>query len=135
DSAVTDRSSAVRARLRDARGKVSDASVTSAIDAFDASIGSVVGAGGGGGRGGRGRGGAAGTQTTFRSINGELMTPVSLIEEADAEPTSQAMAAIRALQKDFAALEARWAKLRTTDLVSLNAKLKAAGQAPIVIDP
>ena len=35
----------------------------------------------------------------------------------------------------FASLNARWARLRTTDLVALNAKLRAAGQPPIVIEP
>jgi len=135
DSAIVERATEIRAKLSDARGKVSDASVTSAIDAFDASVASVVGAGGGGGRGGRGRGGPASPQTTFRSINGELMTLFSLIEEADAEPTTQAMTAIRAVQKDFASLESRWAKIRTTDLATLNARLKAAGQSAIAIEP
>ena len=63
------------------------------------------------------------------------MTLFSLIEEADAEPTTQATTAIRAVQKDFASLESRWAKIRTTDLATLNARLKAAGQSAIAIEP
>jgi len=45
------------------------------------------------------------------------------------------MTAVRNVQRDFASLNARWARLRTTDLVALNAKLRAAGQQPIVIEP
>ena len=135
DSAIVERATTARTRLRDARAKASDASVTSAIDALDASIGAVVGQGGGGGRGGRGGGGGGGATPTFRSINGELMTLFNLIEDADAEPTTQATAAIRAAQRNFAALEARWTKIRTTDLAALNAKLRSAGQPPITIAP
>jgi hypothetical protein len=133
DSAIVEHATATRARLRDLRGKVSDASLTSAIDAFDASIGAIVGQGGGGGRGGRGGAGAA--QTTFRSINGELMTLFNLLEDADAELTTQAAAAVTSARRDFSALESRWAKIRTTDLAALNARLRAAGQPAIAIDP
>ena len=137
DSALVDRATAVRARLRDARSKVSDGSVTSAIDAFEASIGAVVGQGGGGGRGGGrgGGGGGASATPTLRSITGELMTLFNFLEDADAEPTTQAAAAIRAAQREFVALESRWARIRTTDLAALNAKLRAAGQPPITIEP
>jgi len=125
-----------RTRLREARGRVSEEPLAGAIVAFDQAVVALVGQGGGGGRGGgRGRGGGAGAQTTFRSINGELMTLFSLLEDADGEPTTQAMTAIRGVQREFADLQARWSRLRTTDLAALNAKLRAAGQQPIVIDP
>jgi hypothetical protein len=136
DSVLVERATVARNRLRDARGKVNDPSVTAAIDAFDQAVVAIAGQGAGGGRGGgRGRGGAGTAQTTFRSINGELMTLYSLLEDADGEPTTQAMSAIRAVQRDFADLQARWSRLRTTDLAALNAKLRAAGQQPIAIEP
>jgi hypothetical protein len=137
DSAIVARSDVLRNQLRDARGRSSDAALGGAIDAFDAALVSLVGQGAGGGRGGgRGRGGGApGAQTTFRSINGELLTLLALFEQSDGEPTTQAMTAVRNAQRDFALLTSRWDRLRTTDLVALNAKLRAAGQQTISIEP
>jgi len=136
DSAIVARADAARNQLREARGRSSDL-LGGAIDAFDAALVALVGQGAGGARGGgRGRGGGApGAQTTFRSIDGELLTLLALLEQSDGEPTTQAMTAVRNAQRDFASLTARWARLRTTDLVALNAKLRAAGQQPIVLEP
>ena len=128
----------MRAQLRAARDRANNPSVTEAVNAYDEKLVAVAGQGGGGGRrgggggggGGRGRGGAS-AGPSFASINGELMTLLTLIEDADAEPTTQATAAVRAVQHDFDALWARWTALRTTELAALNAKLKAAGQPAI----
>ena len=65
----------------------------------------------------------------------ELSTVLALVEEADVEPTTQAMAAVRNAQRDFASLVSRWSRLRTTELAALNAKLRAAGQATIGLEP
>ena len=138
DSGVVARADAARNQLREARARSNDAGLGGAIVAFDTALVAIVGQGGGGGGrgGGRGRGGGApGAQPTFRSINAELSTLLTLIEEADAEPTTQAMTAVRTAQRDVASLNARWTRLRTTDLVALNAKLRAAGQQAIVIQP
>ena len=135
DSAIVARADAARNQLREARGR--SARLGGDIDAFDAALVAIVGQGGGGGRGGgrgRGGGGAAG-EPTYRAINAELSTLLALLEQADAEPTTQAMTAVRNAQRDFASLNARWARLRTTELAALNAKLRAAGQQPIVIEP
>jgi hypothetical protein len=127
---------ALRGKLRAARDAANNPSLTEAITAYDERLIALAGQGGGGGRrggggGGRGRGGA-GAQPSFSSINGELMTLLTLIEDADAEPTTQATAAVRTVQRDFDALSARWTAMRTTELTALNAKLKAAGQASII---
>ena len=136
DSGVVEQATRARNQLRDARGRVSDATLGGAIDSFDQALVALVGQGGGGGRGGgRGRGGAPGAQPTFRSIAGELSTLLALVEEADVEPTTQAMAAVRNAQRDFASLVSRWVRLRTTELAALNAKLRAAGQATIALEP
>ena len=60
---------------------------------------------------------------------------LNLIEDADAEPTTTAVAAVAKVEQDFATLTARWTTLRTTDLAALNTKLKAAGQQAIAIAP
>jgi len=140
DSSIVAQAQTLRAQLRAARDRANNPSVTEAINAYDDKLVALAGQGGGGGRrggggggGGRGRGGAP--QPSFSSITGELMSLLALIEDADAEPTTQAVAAVRATQRDFDALVARWTAMRSTELVALNAKLKGAGQPPIAVSP
>ena len=66
-------------------------------------------------------------------MNGELLSMLNLLEDSDAPPTTQAVAAVAATEKEFNALAARWNALRSTDLAALNAKLKAAGQPAIAV--
>ena len=138
DSAVADHARAARDQLRAVRDRAAgNAALTDAIAAFDQQLVAVAGQGGGGrgrGGGGRGRGGAPG-QISFSSINGDLMQLLNLLEDADAEPTTQAVAAVRKTEQDYATLMTRWNTLRTTDLAAMNAKLKAAGQQAITIAP
>jgi hypothetical protein len=135
---VVAQSQAIREQLRAVRDRANNASLTQAITAYEDKLTALAGQGGGGGRrgggGGRGRGGA-GAGPSFSSISGDLLTLLGLLEEADAEPTTQAVAAVRAAQRDFDALVARWNAMRTTELTALNATLRAAGQAPIVLLP
>jgi photosystem II stability/assembly factor-like uncharacterized protein len=138
DSAITAQARALRAQLRTVRDKANSAPITEAINAYDAQVGAVAGQGGGGGRrgGGGGRGAAgAGQQPSISSINGELSTLLALLEDSDTAPTTQAVAAVRAAQKSYAALMARWTTLSTTGLSALNTKLRAAGQPPVVLSP
>jgi photosystem II stability/assembly factor-like uncharacterized protein len=139
DSAIVERARVAREQLRAVRDRVTgNASLADAITAFDQQLLAVAGQGGGGGRrgggGGRGRGGAPGQQS-FSTINGELMSLLNLLEDADAEPTSQAVAAVAKVEQEFVTLANQWTTLRTTELATLNAKLKAAGQQAIAIAP
>jgi len=78
--------------------------------ALEAKLNGIAGAGAGGGRrgGGGGRGAAAPSGPTLASMSGELLSLMNLLEDADVEPTTQALAAVRTAQKDFASLETRW---------------------------
>ena len=137
DSAIVAQARALQTQLREVRDRANNATLTEAINAYDEKLNALAGQGGGGrrgGGGGRGRGGAGGAPS-FSSINGELLSMMELLEEADAEPTTQALAAVRGTQRDFDALVARWNALRTTDLTALNAKLRAAGQRDVSISP
>jgi hypothetical protein len=136
DSVIVAQARAVQTRLHEARDRANNATLTEAVNAYDEKLNALVGQSGGGrrGGGGRGRGGAGGTPS-FSSINGTLLSMMELLEEADAEPTTQALAAVRGTQRDFDALVARWNALRTTDLTALNAKLRAAGQREVSLSP
>ena len=68
-------------------------------------------------------------------MSGDLLTLMNLLEDADAEPTTTALAAVRRVEQDQAGVITRWTAVRTTGLAALNAKLKASGQQEIVIAP
>ncbi len=131
DSAIVAQARALRAQLTQTRGRTSDAALSAAIDSFDSRVAALVGGGGGGGRRGGGRGRGAAGAPSFSSINGDLLTLMTALEQADAEPTTQTLAAVHSTQRDFDALVARWAAIRGSDLDALNAKLKAAGAGVI----
>jgi photosystem II stability/assembly factor-like uncharacterized protein len=142
DSSIVAQARRLQGDLRAVRDRANNASLTSAIAAFDEQLTALVGQGGGGRRGGGGaapapgggRGGAA-TQPSLSSITGELLSLMSLLEGADAEPTTQALAAVRAAQRDFDSLVSRWSTLSGAELAALNGKLRAAGQQPVSVVP
>jgi hypothetical protein len=135
DSAITSQALRLRTALAAARDRTP--SLADAISAFDAKVVALAGAGGGGGRrgGGGGRAGGASSGPTFTSINGELLAMLNLIEDADVEPTTQALAAVHAVQKDFDSLLARWKLLAGPELAALNVRLKTAGQDQLSLPP
>jgi hypothetical protein len=131
DSAAVTRANVVREQSSAARQATgADQSLTAALRAVEDSLNAIVGQGdGGGGRrggGGRGRGGAGGSGPTLSSMSGELQRLMSLLEEADVEPTTQAVAATQSALKTQANLAARWKTITTVAIPALNAKLRAA---------
>ena len=135
DSAITTHAGVIRRSLAAARRNATDArnqQVLTMITALEDSITAIVGQGGGGGRrgGGGGRGGAR-TTRTVGSVSGELLPLMQLLEDADVEPTTQAIAAVRSVQRDQASLVARWSAVNNRMLPALNARLRAAGLAEI----
>jgi hypothetical protein len=56
---------------------------------------------------------------------------MTLVDDADSELTVQALANATSARRTADALDARWMTLRTSELVALNAKLRAAGQTTI----
>ena len=77
--------------------------------------------------------GAGGGQDTLAAIGSSMSSLMSLLQGADAEPTSQVLAAVSERQKAFAALMGKWNALKTQDLTNLNTQLKAANLPPIEI--
>jgi photosystem II stability/assembly factor-like uncharacterized protein len=113
--------------------------ISQALADFDKKAAALEG-GGGGGAGQRGGGGgfgglgmAAGGPDTLAGIVGGLASLMSLLQGADAAPTSQAAAAVAERQKSLAELMAKWNALKGLDLAGLNVRLKAAGLPAIEI--
>jgi hypothetical protein len=59
-----------------------------------------------------------------------MMAAAMTLQAADAAPTARDIAACANARRDSGAVIARWSKVKT-DLATLNAKRKAAGQPPI----
>jgi len=114
----------------------SNATITQALADFDKKAAALEGGGGGaGGRGGAamggpmgmgGPGGVAGGQDSLAGIGGSLNGLMSLLQAADAAPTTQAVAAVTERREALRALMAKWDAFRTKDVAALNAVLKAA---------
>jgi len=120
--------------------------VAAALTAFDKKVEAVAGAaGGGGGRGGRGgsaavaaggRGAAVVSQASAPTLNsaaGGLSGVMNVLQGADVQPTGVQLKAIATARAAGTAAMAKWTALKTVDLPSLNAKLKAAGLQPVII--
>jgi hypothetical protein len=123
----------------------SPASVNEALAAFDTKaaaieggMGGPVGSGGGmGGQmgpGGPGAPGAPGAPDTLSSISGSLNSLMNMLQEADAAPTSQLIAAVSERGKALRALLDKWESLTMSELAAINAVLKEAKLTEITLD-
>ncbi len=128
---------ALRGHIKKAQDAVakaqSPAEVTEVLAAFDkkaaALEGGAGGAGGPGGMGGQmgpGGPGAAGAPDTLSGISGSLNSLMNMLQEADAAPTSQLVAAVTERRQALSALLGKWESFRTLELAALNTVLKAA---------
>jgi len=103
---------------------------------------------GGGGRGGRGGGppaaqgggrGADGAAAPAETLWGLSTAPGSIgalmnsMQAADVAPTANTLTAITRAQQQAARVMGRWTTMRTVEIPALNAKIKAAGLAPIEV--
>jgi hypothetical protein len=120
---------ALRAAVKQAQERAGQAPVAEKLRAFDQKLVSVEGSGGGPG----GRGGAAGGADTLAGIGRSLMSLVSVLQGADAPPTTQVVSAISERRAALTTLLGKWRALRGTALVALNAELAKAGLPAIAV--
>jgi photosystem II stability/assembly factor-like uncharacterized protein len=139
-------------KLRALRGRVKKAQEAAAaaqnpddlaevLAVFDKNAAAIEGsAGGPGGRGGMGGQmrpggpGAAGAPDTLSSIGGSLNSLMNMLQAADAAPTDQLSAAVAERRKALRTLMDKWGSLSTRELAAVNAVLKEAKLAEIVLD-
>ncbi len=131
----------IRAQIKSLQEKAGEGAMSKALAAFDQKAVALEGIGGGGGRGGgapagggRGGGGPA-NQDTLSAIGGSMIPLISLLQGADAAPTTQVAAAVADRLKALADLKAKWAAFKTQDLATLNTQLKAANLPVIALNP
>ncbi len=110
----------VRARLKAVRERAGG--LAGEVDALDKALAGVEGT-----AGGFFGGGAAGGPDTLARLIGQLQQLYELVQDVDAAPTSQALAAVEERRKALSGLLSRWQALQQGDVASLDAKLKQAG--------
>jgi photosystem II stability/assembly factor-like uncharacterized protein len=110
--------------------KQSGGAVTGALQELDAKAAVLEG----GGRRGRGMPAGAGTQRkAFSQLQGDFAAVFSILEEADLEPTVQAVAALHATEQAARQTMGMWVELQQKNLPAINAQLKAAGLESLTI--
>jgi len=67
----------------------------------------------------------------FSSLNQHFGGILSVVDSADAAPTTQATAVYKELEDALGKLNARWRKFQQQDIAALNGELQKAGLAPV----
>src|ERR1043166_4930608 len=125
----------LRAKVREARGKVPPGAAADGLAEFDHKLGALEG----GGDGGVGSGGGAaifggrtgGAEPSLGRLNDELGALFGDLQSVDAEPTTQEVTAIAQKERALRGALARWSALRTTELSALNTRLRAGGYGDV----
>ncbi len=115
-SAAREELKALREKARGAKTAASGAAAA-ALDEFDRKAAALEGQNGG--------------TATLGRLAGELGALYGTLQETEAAPTTQALAAVAGREAALKDVLARWAALRGPDLAALNAKLRSAGLAEI----
>ncbi|MFO0938758.1 MAG: hypothetical protein U0798_19825 [Gemmataceae bacterium] len=121
----------IRKLLAESKGKAP--ALVDAIDAIDGKLAALEGTARRGRRGGGGGSGNGG-DATFGRVSGEMGRLLSILQGADAMPTTQAIAATETARKEMETLLDRWSEIQNADLKELNAKLKAAKLPEITVN-
>lgn len=119
---------AARDLRKQVRGLQPTGALAQTVQAFDQKLGTFIG--GGGGRFGRG-GGAA--EPDFARINGDLSGLLTILEGADATPTTQSARNVVDAEKGLVALLAKWAEFKAKDVPALNQQLRPAGLGAVTV--
>ncbi|HYX42038.1 MAG TPA: hypothetical protein VE821_10095, partial [Pyrinomonadaceae bacterium] len=78
-------------------------------------------------------GATANNQPNLTRLNAAFGTLLDALQEADATPTTQAVAAADEYQRALAGLLQRWRDLKTKDVPALNEQLRAANLPPLTL--
>jgi hypothetical protein len=119
---VLDELRALRANLREIRGR-SSGEVGAAVDSIDRAAAALEGGGSGFGGGG----GRAGEAPTLTGTIGELGQLYGALQDADVQPTTQLVVAVQAAQRKVPTTLARWDPLHARATARFGAQLRPLG--------
>jgi photosystem II stability/assembly factor-like uncharacterized protein len=118
----------LRPQVKDLRARTGlPHALSEALTALDQKLMTFEGASGGP------SGAAPNAQPSLTQLNSSLATLLEVLQQADATPTTQAVAASVELQQKLRGSLSGWEELRRKDLESLNAQLRAAGLPPLAL--
>ncbi len=120
---ITNQSNPISKQLADLRSTAKTDEVKAQIDAFVLKVNALVGTE-------VGRPDLANKLTTLSAL-ARLKALFGVLQDVDAAPTAQTVAAVTQLQTDAQLLRTGWQALTTQDILKLNQQLRAAGLAPI----
>jgi photosystem II stability/assembly factor-like uncharacterized protein len=110
----------IRSQLKDLLGRAGQGALAEAITEADKKVAALEGAGAS-----RFGGGPAGSrEPSLGRMTNELLSMMGVVEDTDAPPTTQAVAASADLQRRLADLLTSWEGLKSRDLGSLNEQLR-----------
>jgi hypothetical protein len=113
----------LRARIKELKDRAGAGALSGSLDALDQKL-AAISEGGGSRRGGAS---AAGTNdASLAQVNSALESLLELLQSADAQPTTQAIAAAADLQQKLDALLTRFGEIRSTDVRALDDGLRRA---------
>ncbi len=122
--AAARRAQALRGQLHALAARATDARASAPIDSLNRQVEALTGPTGGDDE--EGPPPRRGGRPTLASLNGQLATLFTVVEGADAAPTTQAQTAWRNLQTTLNGALGRWAQLKKA-AVATNAQLKESG--------
>src|SRR5205085_2576351 len=115
----------LRAQLKDLSTRSPQGALAAGLKALDQKAAALETTGG------AGRGAAANSQQDLTRLNAAFGTLLDALQEADATPTTQAVAASDEYQRALVTLLQRWRDLKTKDVPALNEQLRAANLPPL----
>ena len=121
----------LRTKIAGLRKTVPPGPLSDSLAALDANLALLEGAGGGGRRAPARAQGPAGS--TLRRAESTMRTLLGILQDADATPTPQVVAACSEAVKDIAALRTRWETIRMKGIPSVNEMLRQANRDPLVV--
>jgi hypothetical protein len=108
----------LRTRVKELReGGGAKGAKADALDALDRKLAPLAGEGG---RGGGQAAGAAEGGANFAQLNSSFESLLELLQSADAQPTTQAVAASAELQRRLAEALSRWSEIKSRDAKSID---------------
>ena len=115
----------LRAQIKDLRARAGLApALADALAALDLKIASIEGTG-------ETQSSGATAKPGLTQVHASLASLLDVLQQADAAPTTQAIAASNEFEQALRGLLSAWEELRRKDVESLNAQLRAAGLSPL----
>jgi photosystem II stability/assembly factor-like uncharacterized protein len=120
----------LRVQLKDLRARARLApALADALAALDRKAAALEGEGGQRGPGGP----AAAAQPGLSQLHSSLATLLDVLQQADAAPTAQGVAAAADLQQKLRAVLSSWNEFKSRDVQAVNAQLRAANLPPLAL--